>query len=247
AGLIKAGANDITLNALGGDTDVSLLDYIRLSYRHTYAADNNSLKFTTAIGQPVTVRGFSGSGIRVIDITDPRSPAEITGTIQPSAGGFAITVTSPISGARTLFAFTSDQARTPAALEFNQPSSWRWPFNAADMVIITRNQFLNSLIPLAGLRKGQGVSVAVIDATDLYDEFSFGQKTPQAIRDFLLYARTYWQKPPRFVLLAAKGSYDPKNYLGEGDFDLVPAKLIDTRQLETASDDWFVDFNNTGL
>src|SRR5262249_50606726 len=97
------------------------------------------------------------------------------------------------------------------------------------------------------VRKSQGVSVVVIDAIDLYDEFSFGQKTPQAIRDFLLYARTYWQKPPRFVLLAAKGSYDPKNYLGEGDFDLVPAKLIDTRQLETASDDWFVDFNNTGL
>src|SRR5262249_2547927 len=247
AGLIKQGANDITLNALGGDADVSLLDYIRLSYRHTYTADNNALKFTTVPGQPVTVRGFTGSGIRVMDVTDPKSPAEITGTIQPSAGGFAITVASPLAGGRNLFAFTADQARKPAALEFNQPSSWRMPFNAADMVVITRGEFVNSLVPLSGVRKSQGVSVVVIDAIDLYDEFSFGQKTPQAIKDFLVYARTYWQKAPRFVLLAGKGSYDPKNYLGEGDFDLVPAKLIDTRQLETASDDWYVDFNNTGF
>ena len=42
-------------------------------------------------------------------------------------------------------------------------------------------------------------------------------------------------------------SYDPRNYLGLGNFDLVPTKLVDTAYFETASDDWFVDFNNDGL
>jgi hypothetical protein len=246
AGLIKEGVNDVTLNGLGGDTDVSLLDYIRLTYRHTYAADNNSLKFTTTSGQAVTVEGFSNSGIRVMDVTDPRSPVELTGIGQPGGGGLAIVIASPLAGPRTLFAFTADQAQAPAALDFNQPSSWRAPINGADLVIITRSQFVDNIAPLANLRKSQGLSVAVIDAADIYDEFSFGQKTPQAIRDFLAYAISYWKKPPRFVLLAGKASYDPKNYLGEGDLDLVPSKLIDTAQLETASDDWFVDFNNNG-
>ncbi len=45
------------------------------------------------------------------------------------------------------------------------------------------------------------------------------------------------------MLFAGDASYDPKNYLGLGDADLVPTKLIDTQYLETASDDWFVDFN----
>src|SRR5262249_11812327 len=31
-----------------------------------------------------------------------------------------------------------------------------------------------------------------------------------------------------------------------GNTDLVPVKLIDTASMETASDDWFVDFNNDG-
>jgi len=42
-------------------------------------------------------------------------------------------------------------------------------------------------------------------------------------------------------------SFDPRNYLGMGDLDFVPTKLIDTAYLETASDDWFVDLNSDGL
>ena len=49
------------------------------------------------------------------------------------------------------------------------------------------------------------------------------------------------------MLLVGDASFDPRNYLGLGDFDFVPTKLIDTVYLETASDDWFVDFNNDGL
>ena len=49
------------------------------------------------------------------------------------------------------------------------------------------------------------------------------------------------------MLLGADSSYDPKNYLGFGDWDIAPSKLIDTALMETASDDWFVDFNNDGL
>jgi hypothetical protein len=47
--------------------------------------------------------------------------------------------------------------------------------------------------------------------------------------------------------LAADASYDPKNYLGFGDWDIVPTKLIDTQLMEAASDDWLADFNSDGL
>ena len=49
------------------------------------------------------------------------------------------------------------------------------------------------------------------------------------------------------MLLVGDASFDPRNYLGSGDFDFVPTKLIDTAYLETASDDWFVDLNSDGL
>lgn len=58
---------------------------------------------------------------------------------------------------------------------------------------------------------------------------------------------TSWKKHPRFALLVGDASVDPRNYLGYGEFDLVPTKLVEMAYLETASDDWFSDFNNDGL
>jgi hypothetical protein len=91
------------------------------------------------------------------------------------------------------------------------------------------------------------MAVAVADVEDIYDEFSFGQKTPFAVRDFLAFAKSNWKKKPRFLLLVGDSSYDPKNYLGLGDFDLVPTRLTETEFMETASDDWFADFDGDGV
>ena len=107
--------------------------------------------------------------------------------------------------------------------------------------------FMESLAPLKTHRESQGFSVALIDVEDIYDEFSYGTKTPQAIKDFLTRASTSWQTPPRFVLLVGDASFDPRNYLGLGNQDFLPTKLLDTAYMETASDDWFVDFNGDGL
>ena len=49
------------------------------------------------------------------------------------------------------------------------------------------------------------------------------------MKDFLSYAATSWKKKPRYVLLAADASYDPKDYLGLGNSDLVPTRLFDTQ------------------
>jgi hypothetical protein len=89
--------------------------------------------------------------------------------------------------------------------------------------------------------------VKVIDVEDLYDEFSFGQHTPQAIRDFLRTTANTWTRQPHYVLLAGDASYDPKNYLGQGNADFVPTKLFDSTLMETASDDWLADFNGDGV
>jgi hypothetical protein len=87
----------------------------------------------------------------------------------------------------------------------------------------------------------------MVDVEDIYDEFNFGNRSPQAVKEFLAYASTIWKKRPRFVLFGGDGSYDPRNYLGAGETDIVPAKLIDTLFMEAASDDWFVDFNDDAL
>jgi hypothetical protein len=89
--------------------------------------------------------------------------------------------------------------------------------------------------------------VVLVDVEDLYDEFNFGAKSPWALKDFLAQAYQYWNPQPRYLILVGDTSYDPRNYLGYGEFDLMPTKLVDTEKLKTASDDWFVDFDGDEL
>lgn len=100
---------------------------------------------------------------------------------------------------------------------------------------------------LKEFREKQGLSVRVVDVDDIYDEFSFGQRTPQAVKDFVGLAKASWKKPVKYVLFFGDASLDPKNYLGLGGFDLVPTRLIDTGFMETSSDDWLADFTGDGI
>jgi hypothetical protein len=244
---LKQGANKITLIPEAGDTDISVVNTIRITYQHTYSADGDALRFTASQKQSVTIDGFTSPAIRVVDITNPNEAKEVTGKIRQQGSGYAITIGVPKKGERTLLAFSDSQIKRPVSIAANQPSNWREPNNQADLLVIGHHDFLESVKPLVALRQSQGLAVAVADVEDVFDEFSFGNKTPQAIKDFLSYASTSWQKAPRFVLLVGDATNDPRNFLGNGDFDFVPTKMIATGYNQTASDSWFADFADNGL
>jgi hypothetical protein len=243
---LREGVNSVELISQGGASDISLADAVTLSYEHTFTADSNQLRARVKGGQAVTLGGFTSSDIRVIDVTDASDPQELIGTITSSKGKLDVTVRAPGSGTRALLAFTESRAISAPAKP-NLPSNWRGEGLQYDYLMITTGEIKGSLEPLKALRERQGLSVAVVDVEDLYDEFSFGNKSPQAIKDFLQFTRDNWKRLPRFVLFAGDSSYDPKNYLGYGDGDLVPTKLYDSAYMEAASDDWFVDLQGTGL
>ena len=245
--LLLEGQNIVSLVAQGGQADVSVVDTVRLTYRHTYAAEQDSLIFPASAGRQVAINGFASPDIRVVDITDSRKVREVVGGIvDPEEPGYSIRFRSTGGGNRSFLAFTEATIKSAASITPNQPSTWHRTNSRADLVIIAHPTFIDSLGPLKSLRESQGWSVALVDVEDLYDEFNFGTKSPHAIKDFLGNARDHWQKPPRFVLLVGDASFDPRNYLGLGNVDFLPTKLIDTAANETASDEWFVDFYYEG-
>jgi uncharacterized repeat protein (TIGR01451 family) len=243
---LREGANPVTLVTEGDELDVSAVDTVRLTYWHLYTADDDQLKCTVPGGQQVTLAGFSSPRIGVVDITDPQAPQRLRGTVQPRGGAFALTVTAPDAGERTLLAFVEDRAPAPAVTA-HAPTTWHQPGHRADLVILTPSVFQESARPLQALHEGQGLKVALVNVEDVYALFSFGAKDPAALRAFLQRAHAGWQRPPRFVLFLGGASLDPKNYLGFGALDFVPTKLVDTQLLETASDDWFADFTGSGV
>ncbi len=238
------GLNQVGVQAQGGRTDISLLDTIRLTYEHAYQATDDILLATLPANRQVTLSGFTQSNIRVFDITDPQAVEALQGDIQPHLEGYAITVTARGVERRTLLALTESRIQRPAAVRSNQPSAWHRADQSADMVMIAARPMLERLASLQTLRERQGLKVSRIAVGDLYDEFTFGEKHPLALKRFLRHAVAHWQRAPRFVLLVGYGHFDPRDYMGAGVVDWLPVYGVDTESLETVSDDWFVDLDD---
>ena len=75
-------------------------------------------------------------------------------------------------------------------------------------------------------KRGSGSSPAeaALTSKTFYDEFSFGEKTPQVSQGFLQWAHSSWSTEPKFVVLASDATIDPRDYEGLGNANFVPTK-----------------------
>ncbi len=141
------------------------------------------------------------------------------------------------SGSRAdLFLAGEGALLAPLRVERNVPSSWHGEDHRADWIAIVHPSLAIALAPLEGLRASRGLRTAVVDITDLYDEFTAGIPDPEAIRAFLAHARAAWQAPaPRYVLLVGDGHWDPHGRTTT-EPDLVPVRMVQLDQYWSASD-----------
>ena len=244
---VSEGANDVVLVGQGDSPDQSLVASVEIDYAHLFVADGNALSLTAPPATPISIAGFSSSDVRVMDVSDPTSPIELVTSVVAAGSSYTVTVNTPGETSwPALYAFTGAAVLAPSSVAASRPSRWTEP-RAGEMVILSNALFVDALAPLVAARRQQGWSVQLVDLQDVYDEFGAGDKTPFAVRDFLQAIHGSWTLPPRFVLLVGDASFDPRNFLGQGDFDFAPTKLVDTQQMETASDGWFVDWNADGV
>jgi uncharacterized repeat protein (TIGR01451 family) len=247
--LLQDGVNTITLTALQGDNDISAVQSIALNYPHTYAADSNWLKATAPAGSTLHVTGFTNQQIQVFDITNPLAISQLSGSLEQDNSAYDITFAVPPAGGqeRTLLVFSDDQLAPPSGLAFHTPAALAAQSFGSQMVIITHPDFQSALGPLVSLHQSHGLSVKVVTVDEVFDAFNYGERSPFAIRDFLQTAKSKWITKPQYLLLVGDASLDPRDYLGLGDFDFVPTRIIETAAFKTASDDWFSDFQQNGF
>ncbi|MHB8499866.1 MAG: C25 family cysteine peptidase [Candidatus Acidiferrales bacterium] len=246
--LLQDGVNTVTLTALQGDNDVSVVQSIALHYPHTYEVDGNWLKATAPAGSTLHITGFSSQQIQVFDITNPLAISQLSGTVSPENASYGITLGLPSTAGQTraLLIFSDDQISFPSGLAFHKPAALAGQSFGSQMIIITHPDFQSALDPLVRVHQSRGLSVQVVTIDEVFDAFNYGERSPFAIRDFLQSAESNWIRKPQYLLLVGDASLDPRNYLGLGDFDFVPTRIIETAAFKTASDDWFSDFKQKG-
>ncbi|MBW2059142.1 MAG: DUF2341 domain-containing protein [Deltaproteobacteria bacterium] len=250
------GDNTVTIECLSGE-DALRVDWFEVTYPRSFAATGDELLFSHEAGYRYQVSGFASSDVSVFDVTSPSDVCRVTGSVVSGGGPYTVEFEpdTAMTGDRTYLVVSSGAVKTPSGISEDTPSTLSdGPAQGADYIIITskgvglddNGEPYGWLTDLVSLRQSQGLRAKVVDLEDVYDEFSYGIATPQAIKDFLTHAYRSWTRPaPRYVLLLGDGTYDYKNNWGwflQDPTPYVPTYLTFTEYGgEVATDDWFAE------
>ncbi len=239
---------------VGGGAPYSIV-YVEgfdLAYRRLFRAAGDALAFAPGgvpSGAGVTVSGFSGEAVRLLDVSDPLLPRWIEGA--------AVEADLPAAPSAFRLRFAPDAAglhlaagpgavKAPAAVRPWSPRIVLLNLGRADYLIIAPPEMQAAAERLADLRRSQGLSAQVMDLQQVYDEFGNGFPGPQAIRSFLTEVRARWRNPPRYVALVGEGTLDYRNLLGYGD-NVLPPLMVQTPQGLFPSDNRLADSDGDGM
>ncbi len=248
------GSNTVTLQCLSADgNDSIIVDWFQINYWRDYVAADNILKFAPDSGSRYAIDGFSSNNLLAYDISDPTAVAKIDNAVIAGSDPYSVEFEPSVYG-DTYLVIASDMVHIPVGLIQDAADTLADTANGADYILITHRDvgwdgngdqqpWLTDLITH---REAQGLRVFAADIEDIYDTFSFGIKSPQALKDFLAYAYANWTPPaPQHVLLVGDSTYDPKNHWNEADATAyLPTYMIYTDYKgETVTDQWFVTFS----
>ena len=246
---VRNGENMLTIQGTdrGAHPDGVYVDRITVRYRRRLDASSGKLAFVGEAGDHTYEIAHLPPGIpMVVDVSNPLDPVLIYG----------IWAYERWEGTNHLVRFRAQGNVSPTYLiqlretwqrawvEANIASDLHDPDEGADVVVIAPRVWHSFLNPWVQWREQQGHQVRVVALQDVYDEFSYGQEDPTAIRRFLWHAYANWPAPaPLYVLLVGDGSYDFKDNLGFHPDNILPPYLdtVDPWLGETASDLRYVE------
>lgn len=259
--LFNVGANTVTIKAegtnipahnIGSFYEFVFVDKLSLTYYGSKSAVNNKIEFTNDDPNTlVTVDNFTSSDIQLWDITDLSNPGYVSGSTVYSTDGnttFKIDFEATDFGAELgtkYYATVSGSYTKPTGLSLS--SGFELPLksssNRADLLIVGRKYLTDKTTELVNQRTSQGLVTKVVTLDQIYSEFSNGEVSANAIRDFVNYTQSNWQSPyPQFLLMLGDGDYDPKDLLGYGSKGAgdTPARFEGSRFEDYATDNFFV-------
>lgn len=241
-GALLDGANRVEIVALEAERGF-WLDAFDLTYPRLYRAQADRLAFRATAGSAVVLTGFRASDVAVYDVSQPLAPRRLGGlAVQLQAdGSWSVGFLAPSAGpfvAATSGALAGTQVRRSAPADLTS--------RGAEYVVIAPPELRAGAQRLADLRAAQGLTTLVVDLGDVVDLFGEGVSGPAAIQRFLTHAVKSWPTPPRYVVLAGKGTYDYRNLLGLSS-NRVPPLLISTEAGLAPADAAFADSEGRGV
>ena len=238
-GLLQEGENTLEIEEVG-DTEAQysmvMLDRFEVSYPAQLVAEDGELKGSFSESGVAAVTGAAGQAFDLTE-SDPMRLAGVSAV--PDGLSFRVE-----SGRQY---FLTDSVKTPEVRRA-QSTGLKKAWSRAEYLVIGPREFLAAAEPLLAHRRNEGLIAGAIATEDIFDEYGYGEATPESIRDFLSYVYHHWSEPAlRYVVLLGDGTYDTKDYLATGVESQVPVKILKTQFVWTASDPWYGAINGDDI
>ena len=195
------------------------LDWFEIDYWRTFEAFEGTLEFNSEtdprrIGRvQYRVTNLRHRDVDVYQIHDGSMVAKLdNGRVERKDGNFQLIIEDNLISPTSYFVVERERYAQADHIIPVKRSVITDPANQADYIIISHNNFINTIQPLATFRRSQGLSVKVVDIEEVYDQFNHGIFNPLAIQKFLRHAYLHWRTPkPTYVLLVGDAHYDYKS------------------------------------
>jgi hypothetical protein len=238
-GVLHEGENTVEVEEVG-DTEalysMVMLDRYEVSHPAQLVAEDGTLSGSF---RESGVANVVSAPAEIFDVTGPE-PRRLTGAAAfPEGVSFRVE-----SGHGYLL---TNSANTPEVRPA-QPTGLKKAWNRAEYLVIGPREFLPAAGPLLWHRRNEGLISGAVATEDIYDEFGYGEATPESVKDFVSYVYHHWSEPTlKYVVLLGDATYDPKDYLGTGAPSRVPVKSLKTEFMWTASDPWYGAINGEDI
>ena len=191
---------------------VGYVDFVELTapVPMTYGGGQQPMRTVASSPRHYSLGGASSS-LSVWEVGDPVSPRRMA---LGSQSGRLVWGDS-VARAAVYVAFAESDALAPASVA---PLANQNLLGAAqaDYVVVTVPDFMEQAGRIAAIHElFDTLTTIVVTDREVYNEFSSGKQDPLAIRTFLRsMAENHPQRPPRYLLLMGKATYDPRNIEG---------------------------------
>lgn len=200
---------DLRFDALRSPYDDNHLTFIRIRYERLPDLINQA---TTRISEwprnTLTYFRFANAlGQNKVWAYDPTNEIRYEGQI---SGGDAHVVLSGRFYGKNVEVVTDQGFRKPLILSQTKLRNLCDPDSGASFILIAHRDLATSAEAYASYRNTTHVenkllSAKVIYIDEIYEEFSYGAPTPQAIQQFLNCAQDNWNTPPAYIFLWGEG------------------------------------------
>jgi hypothetical protein len=210
------------------------LDYYEIRYTRNLKALSDYLtiwspKTSNTIEYRLT--GFTNNSIWAFDVSDYSNVKLISNPQRLNGGEIRFQVSEISDTLSKYIACTPFQFKTPSDITTMTNQNLHEISSGGKLIVIAPTEFIAQANRLKAHRENSStvaMPTVVADISQIYNEFSGGNRDVSAVRDFIRYAFLNWTTKPEYVLFLGHGDYDYKNIEGTGINFIPPFETVES-------------------